>query len=150
MGAGVHDLALVPDDLRGVTSPTNLVLRLTAASAYSGGASDVAQAAFQVNGGGSVLLPSRAQLLGNWPNPAQPSTRIGFLLPSAGHEAATLAVFDAAGRRVRTFRGGFAAGLNQIAWDGSDDNGRPVRAGLYFYRLDIGHEYLTHRLVVVR
>ena len=146
MSAGVHDLMLLPGDLAGASGP--LVLRVTAISPYGGASPEIAQAAFQVSGGG-VMLPTHAVLLGNWPNPAQPATRIGFILP-ASDPLARLAVFDAAGRRVRSFTGGFSAGLNQVSWDGSDDGGARVRAGLYFYRLETGRAQLTRRLVVVR
>jgi hypothetical protein len=150
MEAGVHDVTLTADDLRGVTSPTDLVLRVTAASAYTGGATATAQASFRAAGGGAVAYPATAQLLGNWPNPARGATRIAFALPQGAGAHARLGVYDAQGRRVRGFDGPFRAGLNEFAWDGADDGGRPVRAGLYFYRLESGGAVLSRRLVVVR
>ncbi|UCD06732.1 MAG: hypothetical protein JSV98_02490, partial [candidate division WOR-3 bacterium] len=43
---------------------------------------------------------------------------------------------DAAGRLVRTFADGRqAAGYYTVQWDGCDDLGRKVPAGVYFVRL---------------
>jgi flagellar hook assembly protein FlgD len=89
-------------------------------------------------------------LLGNTPNPAKLSTRIAFLLPAGTADDAALRMFDAAGRRVRSFAPRFAPGLNEVVWDGTDDAGKPVRAGVYFYRLDVGRLSFTRRMVLVR
>jgi hypothetical protein len=150
LAAGVHDLALTPDDLRGVSGPTDLVLHVSAASAYAGGATATAQSSFRASGGGAMPYPATAQLLGNWPNPARGATRISFALPQGAPARTTLGVFDAQGRRVRVLEGPFRAGLNEVAWDGTDDAGRAARAGLYFYRLESAGAVLSRRLVVVR
>jgi flagellar hook assembly protein FlgD len=89
-------------------------------------------------------------LLGNWPNPARPSTRIAFSLPAGVTGGVALSVYDTGGRRVRTFQRTFSPGLNEVSWDGTDDRGALVRSGMYFYRLDVGHLSLTRRLVLVR
>jgi flagellar hook assembly protein FlgD len=43
-------------------------------------------------------------------------------------------VFDVKGRLVRTLP--LDEGAERVAWDGSDDGGERVPAGIYFYRLD--------------
>ncbi len=148
--AGAQTFPLGADDLRGVAAASDLILRVSAASSYSNGPSDMAQTRFQVDGGGSVLLPSQPVLLGNWPNPSRPSTRIDFVLPQTRGEKISLSVFDAAGRRVRSFGHSFSPGLNEVLWDGTDDNGHELKAGLYFYRLDVGTANFTRRMVMVR
>ena len=150
LGAGAHDVPLLPEDLAGDVGASDRVLRLTAASSYADGASDVAHAAFRASGSGVPAVPSRAVLIGNWPNPARPSTRISFLLPPTQGEPVSLDVFDAAGRRVRHFDRAFAPGVNQVDWDGTDDRGVGVKAGLFFYRLDVGPLRLTRRMALVR
>jgi hypothetical protein len=110
----------------------------------------VAQTRFQVNGGGAVALPERPILLGASPNPMSSSTRIALVLPDIGGRRVALGVFDASGRRVRTWSDGFTPGLNERVWDGTDDQGRAVRAGVYFYRLELGTTRETGRIAVVR
>ncbi|HEY6867302.1 MAG TPA: FlgD immunoglobulin-like domain containing protein, partial [Candidatus Eisenbacteria bacterium] len=150
LGAGVHDVLLLPADLAGDGGGTDRVLRLAAASSYGNGATDVAHASFRADPGTASALPSRPVLVGNWPNPARPSTRISFLLPPASGERVTLDVFDAAGRRVRRFERAFTPGVNAVDWDGTDDRGVGVKAGLYFYRLDVGRQSLTRSMALVR
>jgi hypothetical protein len=149
MAAGLHTLPITPEDLRSVAGTTDLVLRVAAASSYPDGPSDVAQAAFQASGSGVALLPSRPVLLGNTPNPVQASTRIAFVLPASSEGQVSLRLFDAVGRRVRSFERGFAPGLNEVVWDGTDDRGQSVRAGVYFYRLEVGAMRFTRRMVRV-
>jgi hypothetical protein len=71
----------------------------------------------------------------NWPNPFRSSTRLGFSIPRAEH--VRLAVYDVAGRVVRTLVDGeMVAGRHEIAWDGRDDKNLSLANGLYFYKLD--------------
>ncbi len=68
------------------------------------------------------------------PNPFSLNNRISFTLPTA--EEASLKVFDATGRLVRTLvNGSITAGTHQIAWDGLDEGARRAPSGLYYYRL---------------
>lgn len=85
----------------------------------------------------------------NWPNPFQSSTRLGFSVPRDGH--VRLTVFDVEGRAVRTLAdGAMAAGRHEIAWDGTDDERRPLANGVYFYRLDGAGQSLRQRTVLLR
>jgi hypothetical protein len=125
------------------------VLKLSAASSYANGTSDAAQARFQVSGDGAIALPSRPVLMGCTPSPMTASTRIAMVLPAAGAHRATLAMYDATGRRLRAW-GGFTPGFNEIEWDGTDDGGHPVGAGVYFYRLELNGAREAGRIALVR
>lgn len=88
----------------------------------------------------------RAFLALGGPNPSQGGTVLRFGLATAGR--ANLAVYDAAGRRVRTLvAGAVAAGEHVASWDGRDEAGRAVAAGLYFARLEAPGDTRTVRLV---
>lgn len=147
--AGAHDVALAAADLPAGDAAHDLTLRVVAASRYAQGPTASAQANFRANGGG-IAAPVTAALIGNWPNPVREGTTIAFALPAASASHATLAVYDAQGRRVRAWTGPFVAGLNSLAWDGRDGEGHPVRSGLYFLRLDADDARSNRRLVVVR
>ncbi len=148
LDAGARTIALNADDLSGFQGRSDLVLGVNARSAYHNGADDVAQAAFRATGSG--VSATRAQLLGNSPNPAKPVTRISFVLPANLRSRPELALYDTNGRRVRTFAPLATAGLQDVAWDGTDDRGHDVKAGVYFYRLDAGATHETRRVAVVR
>ena len=95
------------------------------------------------------IIPRVAQLGQNVPNPFNPMTTIKFNLPASGK--ATLAVFDVAGKRVRTLVDGTVEqGDHQVTWNGADDGGRPAAAGVYLYRLDSGAIHEVKRMTLVR
>ncbi len=75
-----------------------------------------------------------SSLAQNVPNPFNPATTIRFSLAAGSH--ATLEVFDASGRWVRTLVDeARAAGPQSARWDGRDARGAAVASGVYFYRL---------------
>jgi flagellar hook assembly protein FlgD len=62
-----------------------------------------------------------------------------------------LAVFDAAGRRVATVVAGErSGGTHEVAWDGTNDAGQRVGAGVYFCRLEAGGRTTTRKLSLLQ
>ncbi len=86
------------------------------------------------------------------PNPAGPTTpaEISFRMPARAR--ASLAVYDAAGRRVAVLLDGVRdPGLHRVVWDGRDAGGKAAASGVYLYRLDVpGAPPLARRLVLLR
>ena len=68
------------------------------------------------------------------PNPFRGAAGLSFTLPVATH--VDIGVFDVSGRRLRTLtRQPWGAGRHELRWDGRDDGGQRVGAGLYFLRM---------------
>ncbi len=89
-----------------------------------------------------------AATLGARPNPFRGSTRIEFSRPRSGD--ARIRIYDAAGRHVRTLEeqaGG--AGVRAVAWDGKDDAGRALPAGVYFLDAECGDGAVSRGKVVL-
>jgi hypothetical protein len=83
------------------------------------------------------------------PNPASADSRVEFTLSQAQH--VDLAVYDVAGRRVRSLDATVrAAGEHVASWDGRDDHGREVASGVYFYGLRSAGQLVTSRIVRIR
>jgi flagellar hook assembly protein FlgD len=62
-----------------------------------------------------------------------------------------LAIYDIAGRRLRTLLDrNIGGGLHDVVWDGRDDGGRTVGAGVYLVRLEAGSVTQVRKAVVVR
>lgn len=104
------------------------------------------------SGASAAPLPTAgaARLLGNAPNPFNPSTTIAYELPAAG-AAVRLVIYDLAGRQVRTLVDGDQAGGRQFArWDGRDDAGQGVPAGVYLYRVSASGDELVGKMVLVK
>lgn len=80
-------------------------------------------------------LPQSIELLGNRPNPFNPSTVIGFTMPADSH--VQVAVYNALGTQVAVLHdGALPAGRHEAVWNGCDSNGNPAGSGLYLYRID--------------
>jgi hypothetical protein len=82
------------------------------------------------------------------PNPLLHHAVVRFDLSRAG--SVRLAIFDAAGRVVRTLaEGPFPAGRFDRAWDGRDEGGRRTPAGVYFLHFDAGTTRARQKVVVL-
>lgn len=96
----------------------------------------------------SPALPAVLTLAGNAPNPFSAETVISFSMPSAGR--ATLRVFDMAGRVVRTLADDdLPAASHTVVWDGRDDSGNTVGAGIYFCRLEASGRSAVQKMIRV-
>ncbi len=81
------------------------------------------------------------------PNPARgDGIRIPFSIGTQGGRV-QLAIFGLDGRRIRTLADGpFAPGPHESTWNGRDDTGHLVPAGLYFTRLEHQGRIATQKL----
>ena len=106
----------------------------------------------QVNGSSPVGVdntPAVAFLAQNAPNPAAGPTSIAFGLSRPGE--VTLDVFDTQGRHVsRLAAGPYEAGVHRATWNGRDEAGAALGAGLYFYRLVTPEGRFERRLALIR
>jgi hypothetical protein len=93
-------------------------------------------------------LPKAYSLAQNFPNPFNPSTRIQFALPSKGH--VSLKIYNVAGQLVRTLQDGVMdAGSHELTWDGSNNLGKSVASGVYFYKINAGDNYENMKKMVL-
>jgi len=82
----------------------------------------------------SNSLPTTFALRQNYPNPFNPATTIRYALPTPSQ--VELNVFSILGQNLATLETGVRpAGEHPVVWEGRDRQGRPVPAGIYFYRL---------------
>lgn len=96
-----------------------------------------------------LLNGSELQFAPASPNPFAASSTLRFHLPLAG--ATEVEIYAVDGRRVTTLHSGpLEAGVHDVTWLGTDANGRPARAGVYYARLRWHGERLTRTLVLVR
>lgn len=86
-----------------------------------------------------------------YPNPFNARTTITYRVPEGLPAGAPLAleIFDARGRRLHVFEIDRDAGDHQVLWDGRDDGGRPVPAGMYLARFVCGDYVATAKLTLV-
>ena len=93
-------------------------------------------------------LPERFALGPNYPNPFNPSTIIPYQL--AASAPMRLEVFNLLGQRIATLVDGERpAGFHTATWHATDASGRAVGAGVYIYRMTVGVESQTGRMVLI-
>lgn len=88
----------------------------------------------------------------NRPNPFNPYTEIGFLIPNVKSPIrATLTIYNLMGQQMRKLvdepKG---VGFYAVTWDGRDDLGRPVGSGIYYYSLHAGHYVKTRKMILLK
>jgi hypothetical protein len=110
---------------------------------------DIGQIAYTPPWAESDETPSMILGAGNYPNPFNPTTTIAYELRR--ESPVSLAIYNVAGQKIRhLIRGEIQAGLNEVTWDGRDNAGRQMVSGVYFYRLKVGAEIVTNRIVMIR
>ena len=89
------------------------------------------------------------ELFQNFPNPFNPSTTIGFTLPVA--DRVRIVVYDARGGVVKKLLDGVRGpGYVEVNWDGTNHVGARVSSGVYMYRLRVGTDVLSKKMMVLK
>jgi hypothetical protein len=93
----------------------------------------------------STLIPGSLELNANYPNPFNPSTKISFVLGSAGN--ATLKVYNLLGEEVATLANGIvpAGEMQTVNFDAS---GLP--SGVYCYQLRSGGKTQLKKMLLLK
>jgi len=87
------------------------------------------------------FLPKN-NILSNFPNPFNFSTTISYEFSTEQNEQKTILIYNIKGQKVKTFSN-FQINKSsnqQIQWDGTDENNKRVKSGIYLYRLKIGNK----------
>jgi hypothetical protein len=83
-----------------------------------------------------------------YPNPSSGVTRIQYYAgPNRG--AKTLKIYDAIGKLVKSFTG-LPDRPQVITWQGNDNSGRKVAAGVYIIRLETETSELMEKLILMK
>jgi agmatine deiminase len=92
------------------------------------------------------------KLIGNYPNPFNPSTTISYSLSSEDSKDANLQIFNVKGQIVKTFAidQNSDTAENQVTWTGKDNAGHSVSSGIYFYKLEAGQYIETKKMVLMK
>ncbi len=93
---------------------------------------------------------NKYKLKQNYPNPFNPSTKIEYELKEAGN--VNLAIYNLLGQKIRTLLHNEYTTIliNLEEWDGTDDNGNIVPAGIYFYRIKCDEYTQTKKMIFLR
>jgi len=99
---------------------------------------------------GVDLLPAGLRLAPAVPNPFDERARLALSLDGP-RERLDVSIFAVDGRRLRTLHHGPTAGGElALAWDGRDEAGRALAAGVYLLRAETEREQAGQRLTLLR
>ena len=85
----------------------------------------------------AAARPAQYRLGDSYPNPFNPAVVLPLDLATDA-AGVSLTVYDVLGRRVRqVWQGPLGAGSHRFVWNGRDEEGRGVAAGVYIYRVEV-------------
>jgi subtilisin family serine protease len=95
------------------------------------------------------IVCGRPGIVSVFPEPARDHVRINFALAQPG--GARLRILDVSGRVVwRLDVPATSPGAHQVTWDGRDERGRLLPAGVYYARLETGAKASVERVVLIQ
>ena len=85
----------------------------------------------------TIVRPAQHRLGDSYPNPFNPAVVIPLDLATDAARM-SLTMYDVLGRRVRqVWQGPLGAGSHRFSWDGRDEEGKGVAAGVYIYKVEV-------------
>lgn len=96
-----------------------------------------------------VMNPLNTRLIGNYPNPFNPSTLISFEIEN--NDYVVLDIYNVKGQKVKSLLNEHLfKGIHNIEWSGINDKGESVGSGIYFYNLRSGRHSLTGKMILMK
>ena len=129
-----HDAEAAPN----ATGRVNVLREILAFFGIEGNAGDI-----------SGVPGADAFRVANYPNPFNPATSIEFTMPRRGH--LSLKIFNVRGELVRTLVDGVREqGTDKVLWDGTNDRGRQVSSGVYFYEARADGKVKVDKMALIK
>ncbi|MCD4818185.1 MAG: hypothetical protein K8S23_05805 [Candidatus Cloacimonetes bacterium] len=101
-----------------------------------------------------VVTNTLPSLFQNYPNPFNPVTTIRFSISNLT-EKVDLSIFNLKGQKVKKLeispeRVREKLGIYEVVWNGTDDEGKKVSSGLFFYRLEAGDFVQIRKMLLLK
>ena len=94
-------------------------------------------------------LPEQKKLDQNYPNPFNPITIISYEIPRG--EFVELNIFNLRGNKITTLVNEFQnPGIKSYQWNGTNDNGNSVSAGVYIYTIQAGNYLESKKMIFLK
>ena len=85
----------------------------------------------------------------NYPNPFNPNTTLRFKVPETTD--ATISIYNVLGQKVKNFNmPGLSAGHHSVQWDGTNQLGDSIGAGIYFYQIQTKNLVKTSKMTLLK
>jgi hypothetical protein len=94
-------------------------------------------------------IPSGFVLEQNYPNPFNSITTIQYSLPQ--EDKVTILLYDLKGSQIKTLiNDRQVPGVKTLMWNGKNDAGKPVPAGIYLYTMASGNIITTRKMIFLK
>jgi len=134
-----------------ITTSANCYLKLTVWT-FLDFTTHITQEPFTILGGSAAVdvpeIENSEFVPQNFPNPFSEKTNIYFTLKHNQNTA--LEIYNIQGELVKKIERQFNQEENIYTWKGKDDQGLPVKNGIYFYKLKIGVNELTGKMILIK
>ncbi|MBS3768156.1 MAG: T9SS type A sorting domain-containing protein [Candidatus Cloacimonetes bacterium] len=92
---------------------------------------------------------SNYTLENNYPNPFKPQTTISFSLVQPSK--VSIEIYNLKGQLVKTLADGeFGAARHSFVWNGTDNSGKRVSDGVYFYKMQTPKFSSTKKMILLK
>lgn len=93
--------------------------------------------------------PLYTRLGANYPNPFNPETTIRFSVKEKCH--VNISIYNIKGQLVKTsVNEEMNSGYHSVVWNGTDNHGRDVSSGVYFYKMSAGNYSSIKKMIVMK
>ena len=97
----------------------------------------------------NALIPNQFKVYDAYPNPFNPVTTLRYQLPEANLVSVT--IYDMAGREVKNLiHQQQNQGLHTIQWNGTNNLGNTVSAGIYLYQVQSGPYNQINKMILLK
>jgi Ca-activated chloride channel family protein len=98
-----------------------------------------------------VLIAGSYRLIGNYPNPFNPSTTIKFAVGKMLNKTVNIKIYNLLGQLIRVLPVRINdKGVYEVKWNGDTDDGITAATGLYFYVIDFGDAVLSSKMIFIK
>ena len=87
------------------------------------------------------------KLIGNYPNPFNPSTTIRFETTNL-HGDTRIEIYNLRGQKIKQYS--ILNSQSSIVWDGTDQTNKPVSSGIYFYKMKSENFEQTKKMILMK
>jgi predicted extracellular nuclease len=89
-------------------------------------------------------------VMGIYPNPFNPETSLKLAV-NEENTPVQVHIYNVKGQLINTlFNGSLSAGIHNLKWNGTDENGNTASSGVYFYKAQIGSQYSSGKMLMLK
>jgi len=99
-----------------------------------------------------LSIPQSEILINNYPNPFNPSTIIVFTIPyDLTNSQTVLNIYNIQGKLIRTLVNERLSSGNYLSkWDSKNNEGFSVSSGVYIYNLEVAHQKVSGKMMLIK